>query len=355
MQIRPPAKNRLWGFGLVVLALVAGVRLASPAPAEAPVKAVVDGRLPVHGAAGDGLLAIAVSLDLSKPHPGITRAVIAVHGEHRTAVSYFNDFMRLLPDNRTLVIAPQFLSPEDVAAYHLPDTVLRWRHNHWSDGDPAEGPVALSSYEAIDALLLTLADRRTLPDLTTIVLAGFSGGGQLVQRYAAVGQGERMVAGGRIGLRYVVGSPSSYVYFSDERPQPEGGFARFAGTGSCPQFNRWKYGFAGALPPYVAASLNQGLAALERHYAGLDLIYLLGTADNDPNHIELDKSCGGEAQGPNRLARGLAYFEQMRARAGPALKQRLWLAPGAGHEPQRVFASPCGRAALFDLPGCSEN
>jgi hypothetical protein len=340
---------------LAILTLLAGLNLGAPARAEPPVNAVVDDRLPVHGAAGDGLLAVAVSLDLSKPHLGIARAVIAVHGEHRTAAHYFNYVIRLVPDDRTLVIAPQFLATEDAAAYRLPDTVLRWHRTHWSDGGPAEGPVALSSFEAIDSLLLTLANRAMLPDLTTIVLAGFSAGGQLVQRYAAVGQGERMLGGGGIGLRYLVGSPSSYVYFSDERPLPQGGFGRFAGAAACPQFNRWKYGFAGALPPYVAASLTRGLAALESRYARLDLIYLFGTADDDPYHSELDKTCSGEAEGPTRLARGLAYFEQMRARSGAALKQRVWLAPRAGHEAQKVFASPCGRAALFDVPGCAGN
>jgi len=353
--VEPVCENVFWRLGSAIAGLVAGLYLAGPAQANPPVRSVVDSRVSVHSAAGDGLLAVAVSHDWSKPLPGIARAVIFVHGYHRTAVGYFANAARLAPDNRTLVIAPQFLAPEDTAAHGLPDTVLRWQRDHWSDGGSAEGPVAMSSFEVIDSLLRTLANRALLPDLTTIVLAGFSGGGQFVQRYAAVGQGERLLTGGRIGLRYVVGSPSSYVYFGDERPWPEGGFGPFAGAAVCPQFNHWKYGFAGILPDYVAASLREGLTARERRYAGLDLIYLLGTADNDPNHSELDKSCAGEAQGPNRFSRGLAYFEQMRARDGAVLKQRLWQAPGAGHQPERVFASPCGRAALFDLQGCSEN
>jgi hypothetical protein len=353
------AKSGLWCWSLAIAGLIAGWYFIGPAradtPVPPPVKEVAASRLPVQSAAGDGLLAVAVSRDWSKPLPGVTRAVIAVHGYHRTAAGYFTMVRRLAPDDRSLVIAPQFLAPEDIAAHGLPDTVLRWRYNHWSDGSDAVGPAAISSYEAIDVLIRTIANRTVLPDLTRIVLAGFSGGGQLVQRYAAVGQGERFLAGSGIGLRYVVGSPSSYVYFADERPLPGGGFGPFAGAASCPQFNRWRYGFAGTLPGYVAASLKEGLATLENRYAGSDLIYLLGTADNDPNHEELDKSCAGEAQGPNRLARGLAYFERMRARDGTVLKQHLWEAPDAGHQPERVFASPCGRAALFDLPDCPQN
>ena len=340
---------------LLVAGLTAGLHLGGAARADQPVNAVVDGRMVVHSGGGDGLFAVAVSQDWSKPLPGITRAVIAVHGYHRTAAGYFTSVERLAPDDRTLVIAPQFLAPEDIAWYHLPDSVLHWRRDHWSDGDDAEGPIPISSFAILDTLLAKLANRAVLPDLTTIVLAGFSGGGQLVQRYAAVGHGERASDGGRIALRYVVGSPSSYVYFDDERPRPEGGFGPFAGAAACPHFNRWKYGFGGKLPDYVAASMQEGLALREKRYAALDLIYLLGAADDDPNHSELDKSCGAEAEGPNRVARGQAYFAQMRARFGAALKQKLWLAPGAGHQPTLVFGSPCGRAALFDVPGCAEH
>ncbi len=359
MQTSLQVKNGLWLFGLVIAGLMADVYFVGSAqarsPVPPPVTEVVDSRLPVRTAAGEGLLAVAVSHDWSKPLPGLARAIIIVHGYHRTAAGYFASVTRMVPDIRTLVVAPQFLAPGDIATHGLPDTVLRWNRNHWADGGNALGPAAIGSYEAIDALLRNLANRTILPDLTTVVLAGFSGGGQFVQRYAAVGQGEPLLTGSRIGLRYVVGSPSSYVYFDDERPRPGGVFGPFAGAAVCPRYNQWKYGFAGALPAYVAASLKEGLATLEKRYAEHDLIYLLGTADNDPNHEELDKSCAGEAQGPNRLARGLAYFEHMRARDGAVLKQRLWQAPGAGHQPERVLASPCGRAALFDVPGCSKN
>ena len=133
------AKSGLWRWSLAIAGLIAGwysigpVRADTPVPP--PVREVTGSRLPVRGPAGDGLLAVAVSRDWSKPLPGITRAVIAVHGYHRTAVGYFTIVTRLAPDSRSLVIAPQFLAPEDVAAHGLPDTVLRWPRNHWSDGE----------------------------------------------------------------------------------------------------------------------------------------------------------------------------------------------------------------------------
>ena len=84
------------------------------------------------------------------------------------------------------------------------------------------------------------------------MLAGFSAGGQLVQRYAAVGKGSD------IDLRYVVGRPSSFLYFGAARPEA---------TTGCADFNRWKYGLDGDLPPYVAAAMAGGEPALERRAA----------------------------------------------------------------------------------------
>jgi hypothetical protein len=115
----------------------------------------------------------------------------------------------------------------------------------------------------LDALLGKAADRRVLPNLSQIVLVGFSAGGQLVQRYAVVGRGEGAFGRGGIDLRYVVGSPSSYLYFTEDRPRPEGGFGPFAEAAACPNFNPWKYGLAGDLPRYVQPALQDGAAALD--------------------------------------------------------------------------------------------
>jgi hypothetical protein len=344
--VRPP--RTLIAFAAVsALAMTAA---AAQTPVPPAVATVVDGRLLVGTSAGSGSLPIFVSRDWAHPLPAIRRVVIIIHGYERNAADYAKTVMGLGPPADTLVIAPQFLAVEDVAAHDLSDDVLRWRRDRWSDGLPAEGQARLSAFDAIDALLATLGNRAMLPNLSTIVLSGFSAGGQLVQRYAAVGKGEDVVGRGDVRLRYVVGSPSSYVYFGDERPRADGTLGPFAAA-ACPGFDRWKYGFAGELPSYVAA-LKSRPAELEKRYAARQVIYLLGTADTDPNHRFLDKSCAGEAQGPNRYARGVAYFHAMEARDGAALKQFLAAAPGAAHNAAKVLGSPCGRAALFDDKDC---
>lgn len=315
-------------------------------PASPPVATVVDGRL----ALGDAQLPVFISQDWSRPLPAIRRVVFVVHGYNRNAADYARNMMALGPPADTLVVAPQLLAPEDIAAHHLPDSVLRWDLEKWEDGNPALGPASLSAFDAFDAIFAKLIDRTIFPNLSRIVLAGFSAGGQVVQRYAAVGKGEDSIP-----LRYVVGSPGTYVYFGDERPLPNGAFGAFPDAAQCANFNRWKFGFAGGLPPYVAAAVKQGIPALEHRYVARDIVYLAGGDDNDPNHRLLNKTCAAEAQGPTRLARMQLFLADMKYRDGAAFRQPLWVVPGVAHNEAKVFGSPCGRAALFGDATCPEN
>lgn len=327
-----------------VIGLVA-IAAQADEPGSPPVVAVVDGRLSI----GNAQLPVFVSQDWSQSLRGIRRAVIVVHGYNRNAADYARNMMALGPPADTLVVAPQFLSPEDVAAHHLPDGILRWDREQWEDGNPALGPAALSAFDGFDAVLAKLTDRAIFPNLTRIVLAGFSAGGQFVQRYVAVGKGEDAIP-----LRYVIGSPGTYAYFGDERPLPNGTFGPVSGAGQCPDYNRWKFGFAGGLPPYVAAAAAAGIPALERRYVARNVVYLAGGDDTDPNHRLLNKSCAAEAQGPSRLARMQLFLADMKHRDGEAFRQPMWVVPGVAHNEARVFGSLCGRAALFDEPGCEE-
>jgi hypothetical protein len=323
-----------------LIALAAGVAQAQT-PVPPPVAAVVDGRLPI----GSAQFPVFVSQDWSRSLPAIRRTVIVIHGYSRNAADYARNMMALGPPADTIVVAPQFLAPEDIAAHQLPDNILRWDHELWSSGYPAIGPSTSSSFDALDAVLAKLADRAFFPNLTSVAIAGFSAGGQVLQRYAIVGRGEAALAAAGIHLRYVVGSPSSYAYFGDERP---------LSTAGCADFNRWKYGFSADLPPYVAAAAAPGVPSLERRYAARDIVYLVGSNDNDPNHRLLDKTCAGEAQGPNRLARMQFFFADLKQREGTALKHRMWVIDGPAHNEARVLGSPCGRAALFGDADCPD-
>ncbi|HET8995999.1 MAG TPA: hypothetical protein VFN42_04965, partial [Acetobacteraceae bacterium] len=284
--------------------------------------------------------------------PGITRAVIVIHGYLRNADAYYAVARQAVAlagpaGAGSILIAPQFLVDRDIAAHRLPPDVLRWSLIGWERGDNAQGPAPISSFAALDAIMGRLGDRRRFPDLHSVVIAGHSGGAQVVQRYAILGRGSGLLPAG-VAVRFVVANPSSYAWFNTQRPNGKGGFAPFDAA-SCPRFNQWKYGMTD-LPPYgVGADAD----ALERAYLARDVIYLLGTADTNPRQPALDRSCMAEAQGPNRLARGLAYVRYLRGHGGSAFHQHVLLVPGVGHNARRMLTSACGLAALFDRPGCA--
>ena len=313
------------------------------APSESPVRVVAEARLSV----GTGVLPLYLSQDWSAVLPGVTRAVIVLHGRRRDADTY-----RLAAENAaraagaaahgSLLIVPQFLAVPDVQHHRLAPELLHWTLEGWMGGDPAEAPAPLSSFYALDAILNRLMDRANFPNLRTIVVAGHSGGGQVAQRYAVLGQGGDRAEAAGLAVRYVVANPSSYVYFSPDRPRPDDSFATFSAA-RCPGFDDWKYGM-NRLPPYAGPSTP---AALEAAFVRRRVIYLWGGDDTDRDQPALDKSCAAAAQGPHRLARGQAYFAYLKARH-PDLAHTAAVVPGVGHDGDAMFSSTAGLAALFD-------
>jgi len=243
----------------------------------------------------------------------------------------------------TIVIAPLFPIPADIEAHALPASVLRWGVEDWKSGRPALAPAPVSVFDAVDTIVARLADKRLFPHLRTIVIAGHSAGGQLVQRYAAVGHANAR-AGTGIAVRYVVANPSSYLYFGNARPKPLAPDDK-----PCHAVDHWPYGFEGRLPAYVQVTPAQA----EATYVAQDLVYLLGTDDVDPRHPELDKSCAAETQGATRLERGRAYFAALRASEGGLASQRIVEVPGVGHHGRAMFTSAAGVAVLFGEDGRS--
>jgi pimeloyl-ACP methyl ester carboxylesterase len=333
-------------LAVLLLALICGHAVAEEETAtdHKPVKVVADSRLAV---GSEGSLPLYVSADWSDSLPDITRAVVVLHGRLRNADVYYRSARTAQAaagdaGKTTIMIVPQFLAGIDIHAHHLPPNTLRWSLVGWEGGDPAEGPLPASSFDALDAILARLADWRLFPNLKQVVVAGHSGGAQVVQRYAIAGKGETALTSKNIAVRYVVANPSSYAYFSADRPEP-------SIAASCPGYNDWKYGMD-ARPSYLAAPTP---AELERRYVARHVIYLLGQLDTNPNHPALDKSCMAEAEGPYRYKRGHAYAAAVAARDHGTPNHLVWDVEGVGHDGDKMLTSPCGLKALFDLPGCA--
>jgi hypothetical protein len=335
-------------FRIVValFCLLAAAAQAQGVPARytRPVRNVAPTLFDVPTPQGGMKFPVYASADWSQPMPELRRAVLIFHGLRRDADAYFAAGLESrdkagAAGQGVLVLAPQFLADVDIPAHNLPANTLGWNYDHWAGGEPATTPAPISGFTAIDAILARLADRRAFPKLESVVLAGFSAGGQVVQRYAVVGNGEQALTARGVAVSYVVSDPSSYLYFTPDRPRHRAG---------CADENAWRYGFGAGVPPYVTMTP----ADLEARYAHRRVTYLIGLADIDPNHPVLDKSCAGEAQGPQRLARAEAYWQTMQARHGGDLAQRFVAVPGIAHEGQKMFNSPCGQALLFGSHTC---
>jgi hypothetical protein len=321
---------------------------------EKPVAYLAKQAYTLHTTHGEASIPLEMSSDLGASHPEINRAAVVFHGKGRNVEGYFRALQRAGQEagpmaRQTLLLAPQFLREEDAEAHRLPSRFLRWHSGSWSAGEAATLPLPLSTFDVIDALLMTLSDRKLYPNLNTIVLIGHSGGGQLLNRYAIVGKSASLTGSG-IHVRFVIANPSSYFYFNDDRPQVNGSFAAYAGA-ACTNFNHWRYGPLHA-PPYVGDTSAAAWQKREQDYAGADVIYLLGTEDTDPAQVDLDTSCAGEAQGPERLDRGKAYFRYLQGRHSESFGHQLWFVPGVSHVGSRMVESPCAVAAVFDQGTC---
>ncbi len=284
---------------------------------------------------------------------GIKQVLIVIHGVKRDADQYFETAAALVAADParagdTLVLAPRFSGSIDSGFAGM----AAWRKASWEDGQEsvqaAGRPAPVASFQVLDDLLRSLNDRKRLPSLAGLVLAGHSAGAQLVHRYAVLNNLDGALRRDGLTLRYVIANPSSYLYLTNERPRADGkGYAPYE-RGICPTYNQYKYG-TDRLPAYARETDD---ATLFVRYAARDVVYLLGGADNNPEHRLLDKACGAEAQGATRLARGTGYVQYehvLAARGGKpvTLRHTAFEVGGVGHDGKRMFGSICGVRALL--------
>ncbi|WP_413456730.1 hypothetical protein [Herbaspirillum huttiense] len=300
-------------------------------------------------------MAVFANADLGQLPSHVVRAVIIVHGVKRNADAYFalgEDLLQraqLTPGN-TLLLAPNFMAHKDPGI--LPGMPV-WGGDAWMQGEASiRGVKGVTSFAAMDDLLRWLADPRRFPDLREIVLIGHSAGAQLMQRHALMSPVPEILQQAGLHLRYVLSSPSSYLYLSPERPQGAG--LAIPATGACAGYDDYRYGL-GQAPDYLARQHLDARQLFVR-YAGRDVRYLVGGRDVDPAHRYLDRSCAAALQGPTRLARQLAYLddEQFLAKRWQVQVQHpQQVIPDAAHGASRLYRSPLALAMIF--PALAQN
>jgi len=298
------------------------------------------------------------SYPLDKTNARVTRALIMVHGAGRNADHYFSTalaaaFLAGALEN-TVIVAPRFIaSPDKPEA----DEVL-WA-NTWRSGGTSPTHPPLTSFDLMDEIVRRLADKKTFPNLTQIVVAGHSAGGQVATRYQMANK-----LHGRVGvtISYVVANPSTYAWPAAVRPLPTGDadpatadkealgpngekvntqftFGPFDST-KAPRFNRWPAGLDD-LSGYTA-----GMTAdqLRTQLVERPATYLLGQVDVLPLG-GFDGSPTAMAQGPTRRARGEAFLKYVNETLGA--KHKAIIVPECGHNDRCVFTTDVVLPLIF--------
>lgn len=321
-------------------------------------------RITISVAGSDLRLPCRANHPLDQPNAAIERLVIAIHGSNTGLRDAPPTYVRLLDaarsitgaESKTLILVPQFLTPGDISAYNLGADVLRWSSGGWTWGD--ESLVAsgytrtthISSFAILDQILERLTSRTLFPNLTSVVIAGLSSGGQFVQRFAAGSRTEEtLLAPLGIHVRYIVAAPASFLYFDGAR-RVKGTLDQFApppasDLSSCAYtYDDYGYGLQ-HLSPYMAAV---GVEQIRAQYPQREVIYLIGSLDNDPNNTGMT-TCQVMLQGSQRLERATIFYNYIQHYFGSTIRSKhtLVVVRGVGHS-LLLFTSFCGIRYLFD-------
>jgi hypothetical protein len=297
------------------------------------------------------LVPLAINRSLDQAHPEVRRAVVVIHDETRDANTAMATMLALAgaQNASTIVLAPQFLLPSDIARFadYLPERgrgLAAWQVLGWSAGDdsmPGPSRKGVSSFTVVDLLLMYVTDKKIFPNVKEIVVAGFGAGANFVQRYAVFSLASDAVAKQNISLRFVVADATSYLYMTKIRPMGgKNGFS-IPDPASCANVNAYPFGLE-KLNPYAR---RMGVNAAKMNYPMQYITYIYGQgADPVP-----DSTCPALAQGSNGYARAENYKLYIRTLYGDvAAKTQVFAKMEEGpNDPVSLYGSSCGMAALF--------
>jgi hypothetical protein len=301
----------------------------------------------------------------------ITNALVVIHGYSRDANKSFSAGLSAVKSRNaianSLVVTPIYQVPVSEAKKCMTKGVpeaasndLTWSCTTWIEGGLSNGLNAVSSFTAMDALLVQL--KKDFPNLSTITIAGFSAGAQMVQHYVGFAADVSELG---VKVRYVIADPGSWLYFDRQRAQPylnemKVSWAQCSGgpqgLGQCQlkmeEFstvclgtNDWKYGL-NKLPDH----LPWGGSKAREQYAQANISYMEGALDSNTAkgayYAILDKSCAANAQGPFRLQRGIVYAFYDRTLLSPDKLRTVTIIPNCAHDVACVFSSKEGSEIL---------
>ena len=294
--------------------------------------------------------------NLSFKNNNIRRLVIVLHGNSRTALTRQNDIVQAADTEgkylETLIISPHFISNQELVDNNLDDYHLYWRDNGWMEGALSSSSGAypreesFSSFEVIDDIISQIILGNNFPNLRQVVLTGFSGGGQFMNRYASSNRVHELFEKDyNIDFQYLIASPSSYMYFNEER-RVDGSTEQFEkpNVGNCGLYNNYKYG-TNMLNQYMK---YYHLDTLINRYKRRKISYGVGSRDNNPNSSSMDDSCEAMFQGDHRLERATIFVNYLNHIYGDlGDNHKLYIAQGVNHNSTTFYNRNNIRPLLF--------
>lgn len=306
------------------------------------------------------------TLPLTLRNDRVRRALIMVHGTNRNADHYFATavgaafFAGALADS--VVIAPRIASHDRNCADTLAPNEVSWScaGDSWRSGGSAASDPKLTSFDFMDQILRTLANRNVFPNLRAIVVAGHSAGGQFVARYQMANRVHDTLG---VAVSYVVANPSSYAWPDATRVLPAGDGAPDSAkaaweteqvhtnfsygpfdSSACATYNRWPFGFEHRTGGYTAGTSDE---QLKKQLAARPTTYLFGQVDTLPLG-GFDSSCSAMAQGATRRARGEAFVKYVNERLGA--KHAVQIVSECGHNDRCVYTTDKVLPVIFPAP-----
>lgn len=303
---------------------------------------------------------------LNSRNADVHRALIMIHGTNRNADHYFSTatgaaFLAGALDD-TVVIAPSFRSSDPGCVDKLQTDEISWscRGDSWRSGGTSTSNKDLTSFDFVDELLRRLADKKVFPNLTAIVIAGHSAGGQFVSRYEMANHAQDNLG---VAVSYVVANPSSYAWpdatrvlpiddgsaenavagWKAETPHTKFSYGPFDAT-KAPDYDRWPYGLENRTTGYTVKMTDD---QLKKQLVSRTTTYLLSQVDTLPLG-GFDGSPSAMAQGATRRARGEAFVKYINEQLGA--KSNVMIIPECGHNDRCVYTTAEVLPVIFPKP-----
>ena len=192
-----------------------------------------------------------------------TKVLFIIHGGSRDAERYLSYWLEHAKDKNVILIAPHFTKENFPYYQTLGMATFSGRiindKSEWLDN-------------SIKNFFIFFKNKYSLKN-DKYLMFGFSGGSQFIHRYLMYGNDKAIE-------KAAIGSAGWYTFISGE------------------QF------------PYGIKNMPIELGRIE-WLLSQEILFLLGTKDNNPNDSSLNKSRGAKKQGKHRLDRGNAYFKNL--------------------------------------------